>query len=284
MRQTVIFVHIGKTAGTTLNAIATRHLPPQRVFMYDSASSATAAEQLAALPVDRRANLGLVLGHVQYGIHEALPGPSTYITLLRDPVERIASSYKHVVRYSEHRLHADVTSSHMTFDEFVGSGITDELDNWQTRCVAGGDAPPIGGCTSELLDRAKRNLDTQFVWFGLAERFEESVVLLRRKLGWWRSYYVPLNIGNGRREGVTEAAREEILRWNALDQELYDFAKARFDETVTRTPAVDVELRLLRTSNAAYRQVLAARRVAAPAARAVSARWAGHDRISGARP
>jgi Galactose-3-O-sulfotransferase len=284
MRPTVIFVHIGKTAGTTLNAIASRHFPPQRVFMYDSAAPGTPSEQLAALSFDRRANLALVLGHVQYGIHEALPGPSTYITLLRDPVERIASHYGHVLRYSEHRLHADVTRSNMTLNEYAGSRISEELDNWQTRCVAGGDAPPIGECTTELLDRAKQNLETQFAWFGLAERFEESVVLLRRRLGWWRDYYVRLNTSNGSHDGVSEAVRAEILRWNALDQELYDYAKARFDRIVAQTPAVELELRLLRTSSAAYRQVLAARRAAAPAARAVSALRVGHDRVSDARP
>jgi hypothetical protein len=284
MRPIVIFLHIGKTAGTTLSAIARRHFPPQGVFTYDSAGPGTPAEQLTALSAERRAELALVLGHMQYGIHEALPGPSTYITLLRDPVERIVSHYRHVLRYSEHRLHAEVKRSKMTLGEYAGCPISEELDNWQTRCIAGGTALPIGGCTRDLLDRAKHNLDEQFAWLGLAERFEESVVLLRRTLGWRRPYYVPLNTANGRREAVAEAVRAEILRWNALDQELYDHATARFDGILAQSLAVDIELRLLRASNAAYGHALATRRGLARAVRTAPSLVVGHDKPSDARP
>jgi hypothetical protein len=265
----VIFLHIGKTAGTTLSAIARRHFPAERVFTYDSAAPGTPVQQLFALSPERRADVALVLGHVHYGIHEALPGPWTYITLLRDPVQRIASHYRHVLRYPEHRLHAHVVGSGMSLCDYAGSGISEELDNWQTRCVAGGAVPTIGGCTDELLDQAKENLDARFAWFGLSERFEDSIVLLRRALRWHRAYYVPLNSGSSGGEPLNAATRAEILRWNALDQELYEHARRRFEDTLGRASAVRIERRALRVCNAAYRPLLATRHAAGRASQAI---------------
>jgi hypothetical protein len=35
------------------------------------------------------------MGHFGYGIHEAIPGPSRYVTMLRDAPDRVASIYFH---------------------------------------------------------------------------------------------------------------------------------------------------------------------------------------------
>ena len=85
-RRVVIFVHIGKTAGTTLGAIATRQYPSKSIFQVDSGAQMTPAEQVRALPPATKRNLSLIMGHLQFGVHSDLPLPSTYTTLLRDPV------------------------------------------------------------------------------------------------------------------------------------------------------------------------------------------------------
>ena len=42
---------------------------------------------------------------------------------------------------------------------------------------------PFGEVTDEMLEQAKHNLREELVFFGLTERFDESLVLAKRRLG-----------------------------------------------------------------------------------------------------
>ena len=72
------------------------------------------------------------------------------------------SSYLHVVRspptVSIHKWWAQ----EWTYSEYATSGISEELDNWQTRCVAGPPHQPSGIALRTLLERAVRNIDEHF--------------------------------------------------------------------------------------------------------------------------
>ena len=43
----------------------------------------------------RRKALRMVMGHFAFGLHDMIDGSKTYLTILRDPVERILSLYFH---------------------------------------------------------------------------------------------------------------------------------------------------------------------------------------------
>ena len=45
----------------------------------------------------------MATGHVFYGVHEHIPQPTEYITVLREPIARVVSMYNHVLRRPEHR-------------------------------------------------------------------------------------------------------------------------------------------------------------------------------------
>ena len=38
-------------------------------------------------------------GHMAFGLHEYIPGPCVYVTMLRHPIDRIASYYDWVLRH-----------------------------------------------------------------------------------------------------------------------------------------------------------------------------------------
>ena len=85
-----------------------------------------------------RARVRIVIrDHAGYGFHRALDQPFTYITMLRDPADRIISHYYFVLRKAGHYLYKEVTSRNMTLRDDVVSGISSELDNGQTRLVSG---------------------------------------------------------------------------------------------------------------------------------------------------
>ncbi|HYX84818.1 MAG TPA: hypothetical protein VE777_07595 [Gaiellales bacterium] len=250
--RTVIFLHIGKTAGSTLRQVLKRQFPSSQV-MTVRARRRPREETLsdfARLPETERLRPRLIMGHTVFGLHEGVPRPSTYITMLRQPVRLAHSQYRYVLRTPGHRHHE--AAQGMSLEEYVESGLALEMDNSQTRAIAGDIGTPFGECTAEMLELAKRHLDEHFSWVGLTERFDESLLLLRRTLEWRDVRYVSVNVARSRSE-LTPAQRELIERRNRLDLELYEHAGRLFDARIAAEPGFADELRRFRRANSRYR-------------------------------
>jgi hypothetical protein len=249
--QTLIFLHIGKTAGTTLRTILEKQYKiSNRVLLESSRWELTLAD-FPKLPEERRGQ-PLVYGHLSYGLHEWVPRPVTYITILRDPVHRIVSHYHWVRRGTKHRLHDLVVSRDMSLLEYATEGISPELDNGQTRMIAGDTTTPVGEAGREMLERAKRNIKTHFSAVGFTERFDESVVMMKRVLGWSRipPYVRRHDSSQSRpRPPTPESVKDAIREHNQLDIQLYEFAQARFDAAIESDPGFAADL-------AAYQRLL----------------------------
>jgi hypothetical protein len=191
-------------------------------------------------------------GHVPYGLFcRNLPPDTRYMTLLREPVDRVLSHYhRHLERKSQ------TTDS---LAEALERRMPD-VNNLATRFLCG-DPAPLGELTSSALDDAKANLSA-FAFVGIQERFEESVVLLQRMLGLGLVPYLNQHVSTDRPgvEEIPDAQRALIEEYNRLDAELYAFALQLFEEAVASTDegfAADVaKLRALSrdTNEAAIRK------------------------------
>ena len=253
---TILYLHIPKAAGSTLGRILDQRCQKGRVLIIHNTRRAT--EELMAVPEAERVRLQLVRGHYPYGIHECLTQPFEYVTILRDPVERIISHYYYLLRHPAHYLYNRVTSEKMGIKEYLQAGLTKELDNGQTRLISGYyNRDPYGQCQRELLDLAKENLRNHFAVVGLAERFDETVLLLSQKLklGWNNMYYVRENVtpDRPRREQLSADVMEAINAVNHLDVELYAFAAKLFETAIGQErSSFERTLAEYRTENEAY--------------------------------
>ncbi len=277
---TLIYIHIGKTAGMTLHQVLERQFPKDRIFSFHeiprervvaAASADTPAEHapptlvgdrpvrehtlayFAGLPEEARRRFRLVEGHTIYGIHEFVPRPSVYATFLREPVARVVSGYGYIQRRTHHPLFE--VSRRLDLLELVESGLALQFDNGQTRALAGDLGTPFGGCTSDMLERAKRNVERDFAAVGITERFDESLLLLRAAFGWSRLFYVRTNTSPRRPDDLPTATRRTIERYNELDRDLYSWALRRFEEAVAEDPSFGESLRRFRAGNERYRPV-----------------------------
>jgi hypothetical protein len=192
--------------------------------------------------------LRAVFGHVWYGFHEAITDPTTYLTVLRDPVERALSVYYH--RVGRHGLR-------LGLEDWVRTARDFELDNGQTRRLCGrhDDADiRFTPCTADMLAQAKENLQEQFSVVGIAERFEESLLLMARTYGWHLTDYKIYNVNRDRPRGVLVPAniREAVREHNRYDVQLYDYAYELFEDQLGRIqPPIDASaLRRLRPRDA----------------------------------
>lgn len=207
----------------------------------------------AALPEAERARPRLLVSHMIFGIHESVPRPAVYVTMLREPIARTISQYRHVLRTEHHRLHSRAVAGRLTLEQYVCGGEAMEVDNAQTRALAGDVETPFGECTTATLDRALANLEGHVAVAGLTERFDETLIMLGAELGWRNLYYVRQNTApSGQRLQVTDEDRAMIAERSALDVALYRRVAERFEERITADPASAAKLELFRRGNAIY--------------------------------
>ncbi len=227
--EALIFLHIPKTAGTTLNRIIEWQYSPFEIFTIDPHRFRATAERLARLSEKRRRRLRVVRGHLFYGIHECLPQGATYITMLRDPVARMFSSYYFVLRRPLNPLHRKLKQEGLSIEDCLR--LFPERNNTQCRLIAGIKDPAIND--ERLLELAKENLARSFSVVGLSERFEESLVLIARTFGWEIKSYENRKVAKNR--PVIEPRLAELIReHNHLDVELYEFGKEQFEQSLRK--------------------------------------------------
>jgi Galactose-3-O-sulfotransferase len=247
-------LHIPKTAGTTLGMIMRRQYPDGAVqgienWYRDPKRCAVGLRRAAASN-----EVGAVYGHFPFDLRTLLPADTRYLTMLRDPVERTISLYAWRKRYRQDGRKDDQTIAGLEAEGDV------QIDNLQTRMLSG-IHPPFGECTREMLDVACANLQEHFLLAGLAEHFDETLVLLRRALGWRALLYVRQRVGESRpaRGELDAGILARIEAHNELDAELYAFAGKLFTDRLSQGGrALARETALLSDLSSRYQDTLRA--------------------------
>jgi len=227
--EALVFLHIRKTGGTTLNRIIEWQYNPLSIFTVDPYEIRATIERFKTFSEQRRRRFRVVRGHLPYGIHEFLPQGATYITLLREPAARFISSYHFALRRPLHPLHRKLKSERVGLEEFIR--LRPQEQNLQCRLIAGID--PDGICDERTLDIAKENLTRSFQVVGLCERFGESLSLMIASFGWEVASYKNCKVSKVR--PMVEPRLYDIIReHNRFDVELYEFAEILFEENLRK--------------------------------------------------
>lgn len=255
--KSVIFVHIPKTGGTTFRTIINRQYDPQSVFLFKRPPEKSLAE-FKELPEAKKREIKFIQGHMRFGLHEFFPQPCTYITILRDPVDRIISLYYFILRNPENAVHNEVVSKNMSLEDWVRSGLTTLVNNNQTRFLCTTEVvTDYGQCSSEMLESAKKNIEKYFAVVGLMERYDESLLLLKRNLKWKTPLYIRSNVTKKRppKESVSKDTLKVIEKYNELDIELYRYGKEKFEEQLNQSSySFGMEMKQFQLLNKIYSQ------------------------------
>jgi hypothetical protein len=258
----LVFVHIPKTAGTTLKSILAHHysageickimmrgmswVAPSRTLWPRPLISCSKLRRFKA-ELEDPCKIKAIHGHFDLSLYDVFPSRAEWVTLLRDPVERAISHYDHFRRLTTDPAHELAIESSLA--EWVSHRRLIEMDNGQTRRLAGELTLPIGAVTQETLAKAKANLARRFSVVGLSERFSEFQILLHRHFSWPYCQYGSRNVGNGRIQSnqVGTDVLGLIESCNRFDRELYEFACGRFEHAASEID-MKQELRLLRAA------------------------------------
>lgn len=253
-RARTIFLHIPKAAGTTFIQVLERQFPRGTVLARHALGPDGLEGRIADLPQTARRGIRCVHGHFFHGAHTALPGPSRYLTMLREPVDRHVSSYYFALQNPDAPRNRWVRERPTDLDGYLGVLADEGRLNRQTHLIAG---PPHPDGPADPLARARLHLERDFDLVGLTERFDETLLLAWRRLGWRHILYRRVNVTRSRAalSTLSPAQRAAIERANALDIELYDFARRRFAAAIADAGIGATELRLYRIMNDLYSRV-----------------------------
>lgn len=232
---TPIFMHQAHTGGTTLEDVVRRQYGKWAVLMVYRKSN-LAAEYIRMSEAERQ-RYRAIYGHLFHGFHQHVPGESFYVTFLRDPLERVISSYYYILRtpaapehdyYLEHKLTLQDHIRRVPWDGISQIarviGFEERFDSEYWRGILRPDA----------LETALKNLET-FKVIGLVERYDQSLLLMQRELGWQKPiHYLRRNAATSRPRfaDLDAVTQEMLLEVTAAERAMYEWAKARFETQI----------------------------------------------------
>jgi hypothetical protein len=263
-RLPLVFTHIKKTGGTTLQHLLAANYHPNRVTHVNAptlyAHPAALHKLTDAQDEGRQASHFVVMGHHKFGdvLYSLLQPRVVHATLLRHPVDRVLSHWRAVHSQPGHPVYARVHK--LTLAEFLDSNPVLECQDAQAHRLAGtleraclATRPDPG----QVLETAKDNLLRTFSLFGVTEEFDGFLLACQRLLGWRQLLSVRQNVTA--REApiaVGEADIERIRACNRLDLELHAFALGVFRERQAQLGIGAAELAAHRDASAAYERLL----------------------------
>ena len=207
-RPVMAFVHIQKTAGTSLITILRNSFGIGHLEVRTLDRSAEAVFSAADLAVVTRVSpwVKSICGHEIVEPTAHLPDRFLPYTILREPVARTLSHFEDKQRRGREPP---------TLEAFLADPAN---HNFQVRKIAGG----------EDLEKAKRLLAEAYLFVGVQERFDESVRALAALAPWRMDLrYMPSNVFESREIRDRLRADHEVMarfrEINAMDTELHEW-------------------------------------------------------------
>jgi hypothetical protein len=231
------FVHVQKTAGTALFQRLRNHFGVDGVYPNESDGDLLVVAPQIMVPqlldrwAARRAEIRVIAGHFPLCTVDLIDAPFTTMTVLREPVERTLSYLRH------HRAltpeDRDKPLEEIYEDPFRFHGL---IHNHMVKMFGMTAAEMKGGVlthlefTDEHLRRAKERLPTVDV-VGLQENFDDFCTEVERRFA--IDLGAPRYANRTEQVDVAPAFRQRIAEDNAMDVELYEYART----LVERAPA-----------------------------------------------
>jgi Sulfotransferase family len=222
----LIFLHIPKTAGSSLYSVIQRQYPPGQMYVIAKVSE---TEKFRVLPEQKRNSVRMLMGHLPFGTHGAFTeGATEYFTLLREPVDRVMSNYFHIYSDPAHHFHRQLHAKKYTLCQLLETGKILNLNNCMTRFLSGDAKRKYDECDHAMLEKALVNLSA-FALVGLQENFELFLVRLMERYRWKNPYHFKKRISTARIavHDVDKITRGCVEHYNKLDIELYRIMQER---------------------------------------------------------
>lgn len=214
---TLVFVHVPKCAGTTFRH-ALRQWFGAGLLIFDSHDE----QALSAQVRDRDPPVSAIAGHFTFGVQRAVPGPHVLVSLVRDPVDRLVSFYRHVRDAADHPLHGAAST---TLDRFYDFTRSDPRGRRQTEAI---QCYFLSG--TRTFEEARAVIGAHYAVVAPIEAYATFVERCALILDRPAVETAPRNISppDPELDDAKAALASRIRHDHVEDVRLYDYVKARF--------------------------------------------------------
>ena len=230
----ILFLHIPKCAGNSIYSLLSEQFPRGSVYI-PYKSTEENARLIAEMPDHERRRVRVVAAHMPYGAHQYFPD-ARYITVLRDPVDRVISSYYFSLGNPNDLGHKMIKEMKL---DLAGFACLPELYNLQTRFLMKHDfldktwplKRPEAGISEDDMTDVKGRLD-RFALVGVVEEMPAVLRLMEIELG-MSGLRNRFHNRTENRVGITdidEGTLNLIRKANRHDIEIYEYSKRLFAE------------------------------------------------------
>ncbi|SDB64971.1 Sulfotransferase family protein [Flavobacteriaceae bacterium MAR_2010_188] len=193
MSKHIYFLHLPKTAGTSLDVLLKLQYSKKDIHPWDNVNF----PELQAKYRDKLLQpqeFKILKGHYTYGIHQYFSGAEDfkYITFLRNPVDRVKSHIRQYLRMPNSYIYKEFKKENNLFN-FIRNNSSFGLSNLQTGWISGHN-DTTGLDLDKLFHEAILNIEKDFMYVGIVEQFDESLFQIYKLLNWkYKPYYSALN-------------------------------------------------------------------------------------------
>jgi len=221
----IFFLHIPKTAGTSLREIIIKNYGIENCyFIYSKGAGFNTLDDFKSLDKQKINKYKVFMGHVTYNTELFKDIDAEFVTFIRNPIDRIISYYQHIMnndtKFAEQKV---------SLLRYLENSKDIQLHNHQVRVLSNLRNLPI---TNKHLVHAKQNYKNKFLLVGLVEDFHESIKILSKKYKWKFSDNIKANVSKNKidRQYYSKLEISKIKAMNELDFKFYRWVKNRKNE------------------------------------------------------
>jgi hypothetical protein len=220
-------LHVPKTAGTSFRLTLERWFPDERLKLHYR------DHKTLALPILHEADAPICIhGHFDAthncGVDDYYPEAQQFVAFLRDPLDRVASLYFYT------RWHHERTAKSTVFQRVTRSRTISGFMSFEEWIPFLADEKAAGRATSYPwflpgapdVNTIIRNMAERFVFVGLTETYDASLLALAERLGKTASRPRFVNRTRRNRQNDIDCQRALHMRLFPEEYELYAFAAA----------------------------------------------------------
>jgi hypothetical protein len=224
----LLFDHIPKTGGTGIHLYLRSHYPESRILQMSLKEAWDTVNEFKGLSQRERDRFYLIHGHYANELIDLVHPETLFITIFRDPTDRVISNYRYILEQPTHYWHRHVVGKKMDVVEFCQDRTISEAWNYLTSHYTHLPLEEIARNPERAARLAFDHLKGKFHFIGFLDELDFFMPIVARKMN-FRKKFINRRVNSSKPFSsdcvISQDARQIISEVNAADHILYRLAK-----------------------------------------------------------